>query len=741
MQLSNRYTDNIFTLRVSAPLSGSHSVTFDASWDLKTITDGKDYDESNIYTLCVDNDLNTYSNVLNYSADINRYVLNTEIHTAVKNAMPLTFKASSKTTLTQSDVYGMTGRNAFLPDKTFISNGYNNINNGSVDHVYIMPFIYVITKENFEKDYFVARTLGIADSDITRITLQELYEHPDKYYVTHYTQNAIYWFSPSNNNQMGIAFPFRYLYQTEENFSMANYCDLGANNNISTSVPIKTGMGSYYAQSSTGSGGSPFYFSNLQRDIKTNTNNIIPCEITNLDYSPTFDNETKIITGKNDIWKCTSFMGDGYKRSAVVHAFTAEYILKLIASQGLYVSWDNSYVNSTVTLKAHSKLAIGEMNEKGYTTGVIIPPSEKASSNSPNLNYGLFTDSIADPEKYRPTPSSQLDPFIYGGNSIINSSVRLYLAKRSNLSTIFQLILEDAPIGFDFSKNIISLMSIVGKDFFIDPEEHDIDSLIFTATGYDVPGLSGQYMKNSNIVVSGYTERITSQKDIIYVGEINVPRLTNSFLDYEPYSEIELFIPLCGWYKLPSIVVGKKIKINFLIDLANCTIKALVDCDDVTIVEGSGNFGIPMQFTNINVGVMNAARLQAKVATMSSLALGAVGALTGNVALAAGGLTGLANSFTQEVLTNHKNYVVTQGRNGDKTDFGNGEYCYLKITYPKTDIPEDYGKFIGYICNKRMNLSDCHGFTVISDARLETLGTEEEKDELKKLLERGVIFP
>lgn len=429
-------------------------------------------------------------------------------------------------------------------------------------------------------------------------------------------------------------------------------------------------------------------------------------------------------------------------RQTIRFDLSLKFYVKILQSLGCYITVESLGTSLTFNedfLKNNSKVILGELDAKGHPTFNWITSEEREESTSPNLNPNwIISDNTYGPIAPQP---SRLDQFVYGGNDIINSSVRLHLAKKSDLGTIYSLILDQAPIGFDFTKNIISLMGIVGKDFFIDTYEGTFNDLIFTATGYETPGIATQFIKNENILVEGYTKILSTQKDIIYVGEVNVPRLNNSFLDYEPYSEIELFIPLCGWYKLPSIVVGKKIKINFLIDLANCTIKALVDCDGVTIVEGSGNFGIPMQMTNINVGVMDAARLQANVATVSSLALGAVGALTGNVALAAGGLTGLANSFTQEVITSNKNFVFTKGKSGDKTDFGNGEYCYLKITHPKPDIPEDYGKFIGYICNKKMNLSDCHGFTIISDARLETLGTEEEKDELKKLLERGVIFP
>lgn len=732
MQLSSRYTDNIFSLRVSAPVSGSHSVTFNASWDFKTITDGNDYDTSNIYTLCVDNDLNTYSNVLNYSADINRYVVNTEIHTAVKNAMPLAIKAASKTNLTQTDVYTMTGRNAFLPDKTFISNGYNNINNGSVDHVYIVPYIYAITKENFEKDYFVARTLGIADSDISRITLQELYENPDKYYVTHYTQNAIYWFSPSNNNQMGIAFPFRYLYQTDENFSMANYCDLGSNNIISTSVPTKTGIGSYYAQSSTGSGGSPFYFSNLQRDIKSNANNIIPCEITNLDYSPTFDNETKIIKGKNDIWKCTSFMGDGYKRSAVVHAFTAEYILKLIASQGLYVSWNNSYVNTTGTLKGHSNIAIGEMNEKGYTTGVIIPPSEKASSNSPNLNYGLFTDSIADPEKYRPAPS--------GGDDIDNIQLnalsgygsaftRYYIMTRDQLFELRDWINSDdrAP-GYDALDNIISMYEF----------PYDVVQICTTVGTSTIKIGSETYGTAFSDPVA---QLILAREKIIDAGSITVPARYGNYLDYEPYTTASVYIPYCGVVDISlNYCAGKEIKVQIIADVLTGSCRGVITCGSVILASKAGQIGNEVVLTSDGVGRRHAALLSGLLATAGGIVGTAAAATSGNVTGAAAGGLAVLSGITKLEQAKNASYSTHIGNTSADVDYNLPASCYLFMTQPVSEIPDSYAHSEGYPCLRSEVFSDCKGYTVVSNADLSGIAaTAEELSEIKRYLDAGVI--
>lgn len=243
-------------------------------------------------------------------------------------------------------------------------------------------------------------------------------------------------------------------------------------------------------------------------------------------------------------------------------------------------------------------------------------------------------------------------------------------------------------------------------------------------------------------VLTGYNAR-----DII--GSIDVPRMTNTFYDFSPYSTYEVYVPFCGWVALPDTVAGRHIKIYFETDEATCGCKGRVFFVDdsgngVTVAEITGSFGAPCPIQVIEGGLYKQAMLSNGLQVIGGIASGVMGGASGSGVLAVGGLSNAMQGLGNCLVAGNTNYGQTIGRAGDASGLMCAGKPYLKITYPPVDEVVNNNMFahtVGYLCNTIGQLSNFHGFTVCANPHIHISATSTEKEEIKRLLEQGVILP
>lgn len=248
--------------------------------------------------------------------------------------------------------------------------------------------------------------------------------------------------------------------------------------------------------------------------------------------------------------------------------------------------------------------------------------------------------------------------------------------------------------------------------------------------------------ENNFVSVDNYAV-VSGQKSEHYFGSYNVPRFTNTFYDFSPYSTYELFIPCCGWVPLPDTVAGRTIDVYLVFDLASCTCKGIVRITGTTIAEVSGVLGSSVPFYMIEHGMERLAQVTAITQTLSSLAVGGVGAASGNAGVAAYGLSQLTQSLNDLNVSGNTNFTAIKGGNGDMSAMGNGEYCTFKATHPVIDEVVDnslFGHSVGYLCNAIGKLSTFSGFTVCGNPHVTFSASAEEREEIERLLSMGVIL-
>lgn len=231
-----------------------------------------------------------------------------------------------------------------------------------------------------------------------------------------------------------------------------------------------------------------------------------------------------------------------------------------------------------------------------------------------------------------------------------------------------------------------------------------------------------------------------------YLGKFKITRKFNNYLDFSPYTKIEMYLPFAGIITLDTnVVTDKEIRILLAVDFdtgkANYYLvrhedsQGEYDGDIIQTVECQMGIDIPLGSYNANEQMKNV------LLTGVSFIGGAVSSIaTGNVtSLATTSLNAISGTFKalQERVTKGG---VSSGSNNLMTPY----HPYLIITRPTygSNGPDDYVAYKGRPLFKNCRLGDLKGFTVCNDFHLENFGsaTESEINSIDALLKEGIII-
>ena len=330
------------------------------------------------------------------------------------------------------------------------------------------------------------------------------------------------------------------------------------------------------------------------------------------------------------------------------------------------------------------------------------------------------------------TPSSggdedELDDSEMTLNANGNSFIKWFAVTGQNLlSLIDSFNSETVPAGF------VPLDHIVGvyQAPFNIPDFSNCGSLTNIFVGkYDtnvqgMPLLNQGSYSTTGIIASKYIEPIH-----------------NNFLDYEPYTSLSLYLPFCGSCNLDAnLFVGKTVNVIYYFDIFSGDVIANVYANGTLYKTLSGNFTISQPITSQNVGLQKDTVIKGAVGVATNM-LGTAGfAMSGNISGALSGAVGATiSSISTYTHLNGISPVATKGGGGRSIFYT----CKNIILYKSTAIENHgaYEKYRGKVCNYDSKLSECHGYTVVDNPHIEIKCTNTEKDEIKKLLEEGVILP
>lgn len=329
----------------------------------------------------------------------------------------------------------------------------------------------------------------------------------------------------------------------------------------------------------------------------------------------------------------------------------------------------------------------------------------------------------------------------YLSNVSVGGTVRYYLMTSEELLALNEAF-DSARIGFNPLQSIISVMQVAVPQQTLGLAVRAVSSIYFR--GWTIT--EGQ---DSGWNAPVATHLLSTQRMNVSIGSIEVPKLTGTFLDYEPYGSVEAYIPFCGWMKLPSkLVVGHTVTFSMSYDIRTCSCIVTAWCNGANIGQITGSIGTEIPMSTNGASIKKAALIQSSVDMISGTAMstsGAVlGALSGSTPLMTAGMinTGasLIGGITQMALTNSQNFSMSIGNTGDNSRFYGGSRVVVRCVSGSFMIPDGFGDSTGYLVMKRMNLSSLKGFTVVDDPKIDVACTDVERDMLREMLVSGIVI-
>lgn len=247
------------------------------------------------------------------------------------------------------------------------------------------------------------------------------------------------------------------------------------------------------------------------------------------------------------------------------------------------------------------------------------------------------------------------------------------------------------------------------------------------------PAISGASTIKVGYLDSGVSSNVVgNQYTTIDCGSVDVSEYFGNVFDYDPYTQIYIYLPFVGIEKLDTgDVMRGTVGVKYHVDVLTGACLA-----EITVTrDGAG--GILYTFAG-NCAVqypISAGSYMGIVASLTSIAGGIVGTIASGGSLAPvtmGAVSGIMNAHTR---VNHSGaFSGNAGAMGVKNP-------YLIITRPQTCLAVDFPAFDGYPANKTTTLSACSGFVKCATCHVENIpATDTELSEIEMLLKGGIII-
>ena len=247
------------------------------------------------------------------------------------------------------------------------------------------------------------------------------------------------------------------------------------------------------------------------------------------------------------------------------------------------------------------------------------------------------------------------------------------------------------------------------------------------------PVISGRQNIKVGYLDSGVASNVVGAQYVtVDCGSITIPEYFGNVFDYDPFTQIYLYLPFVGIQRLDT---G---------DVMRGTLNVVYHCDVLTgacLVEVNvfrdGGGGIIYTYTG-NCAVQYPISSGSYMGIIASLA-SVVGGVVGTIATG-GALAPVALGAVSGVMNAHTRVEHSGGFSGNAGAMGIKK-PYVIITRPQTCLADNFPAFNGYPANKLTYIGDCTGYIKCDECHVEQVpGTDSELSELENLLKSGIII-
>lgn len=362
---------------------------------------------------------------------------------------------------------------------------------------------------------------------------------------------------------------------------------------------------------------------------------------------------------------------------------------------------ESGYCHIKLRQKSNNFDSIYELGEQGSDGSIITV----VNYDDDPEGYDDEDDDYHDPtDNEDNTPDDSTDVSVSGEVCKTFKIEQIELKKLSQFlwsSDFFDniLLVNNSPI-----ENIISLKALIGS---------------VTTTGSSQSLALGNVTTTANVVPCN--ESIT-----INVGSITLPRKYNNFLDFEPYTKVQIYLPFYGCAMLDSsLVIGRTISIKYIIDVITATAKIKIIHDDKTLYEFKTTCGSDLPITSSNRASVEMGYLSSGVGMGVSIA-------SGNV------IGGLASGLSMAQSQYHS---TTSGNVSGVLNFHDSRMVTVLVDRPVYTELRNFNKTHGRVCNLSKTLRNLRGFTKCAEnVQIPFNCLEEERTMIIEQLVNGVII-
>lgn len=265
------------------------------------------------------------------------------------------------------------------------------------------------------------------------------------------------------------------------------------------------------------------------------------------------------------------------------------------------------------------------------------------------------------------------------------------------------------------------------KKIFADPMDAILGMSIVPVA---VPDGGESTVTVGNISTGVSMNRAARQYVEVDCGTLNVNEYWGAYLDYDPFTKAEIYLPYIGIHPLATDdIMNKPVHVKYHIDILSGACCAYVKCGGSVMYSfvGQCSCSIPITGNDWSNVVNGALSIAASIGTM----------------VATGGASApmAAATIASTAVNSMKPSVEKSGSMGGMGGMLGVQTPYLILTRPRQALPARQNEYTGYPSFITMSLGDCSGYTEIEKVHLKNLSaTEQELSEIENLLKGGVIF-
>jgi hypothetical protein len=429
-----------------------------------------------------------------------------------------------------------------------------------------------------------------------------------------------------------------------------------------------------------------------------------------------------------DLWNKTYFAigSDEYTGYLPVFKYSIENIHKLYSRMGTYYTFSENLAKQE------------NLNQNGIYCGIISDDGKIT---------GKYSEGVENAEQIQTTWDNPTDwqnnPFNGIGNTDPNNYTDKIDLNKPTLSNVnvfnrsFAVTSNSVRQLADFLWNadetkfdeIVKGLALMGEN----PMNGIIDLRLFpfnVALKNSATQAEPIVIGRTNTGVNGIklTENVNS---LIDLGECTFFTKFKNFLDYEPYTTAQLYIPYIGVVPVSTAeFMGHRISVKMIVDYTTGAGTAIVFKDDIPFIYRNGVVGVSIPMTGTDSS------------TYADTVIGNVvsGAVSGAASIASGNMGSMVSSAEKlySGFATGTNYQEASASSPSVATW-QPQRCYFIIDRPILNVPNNYGRTIGFACEKTGKLSDFKGFTVVSNPEINFKCTDSERQYIVNMLQGGVF--